>query len=147
MSRLALFLFALLLNVVDAFLIAPTPAAVASHPRLPQPAMKLTRKRLDKATGRFVVEEVSEEAARKTAVRIAIANVAAAVPILLAISSGKTIDQFNAPGYAEAAQAKQAKKAAFIASERAKQERLTAQAAEDRASGRVGRPPPKPWER
>ena len=47
---------------------------------------------------KFVKENVSEEAMRKTNRRIAIANAAAAVPILFAFAGGRTVDQFNAPG-------------------------------------------------
>ena len=109
------------------------------------PAVLLKKSRYTKST--FVKENVDPEALEYTKRRIFIANVAASVPILLALASGKTVDQYNAPGYAEAARVKAEKKKAFIASEQARKDALAARAAADKAAGRPATPPPKPWER
>jgi len=104
-------------------------------------------KRSRRVNGKWVKEEVPEEAMNFTIRRLVIAQALALVPIALALASGKTVDQFNAPGYAEASAKKAEKKAAYLAGEQARKDALTARAAADKAAGRAATPPPKPWER
>ena len=109
----------------------------------------LYRKRFDKKTRKFVRERVSEEAVDFTVRRLVIAQGAGAT--LLAFAFGANVakggEVGKPPGYEEAARVKAEAKAAYLASEQARRDALAAAAAADRAAGRSGKPPPKPWER
>ena len=104
----------------------------------------LYRKRFDKKTRKFVREKVSDDAVNLTVRRLVLFQGAGAA--LLAFAFGANIakggDVGSPPGYEEAAKAKAAKKAAYIASEQARKDGIAARVAADSAYR-----PPKPWER
>ena len=93
----------------------------------------LYRKRFDKKTGKFVREQVSEEAVNKTVTRLVLFQAAGAVLLggAFAANIAKGNNQVGSPpGYEEAAKAKAEAKAAFIASEQARKDALAARACE-----------------
>ncbi len=92
------------------------------------------------ARKKFVKSDVDPEAMAKTNRRIAIVNVAAAGILAIPILSGKSLDQFNSPGFKDSFDRREADKKAYIESENA---RAAALKARQRNAG----PPPKPWER
>ena len=124
---------------------AAAPASLQGRTRSSRRIFMLKRSR--RVNGKWIKEEVPDEAVNYTIRRLVIAQALALVPIALALASGKTIDQFNAPGYAEASAKKAEKKAAYLADVQARKDELTARAAADKAAGRAATPPPKPWER
>ena len=124
----------------------PASAASAAFARTSVVTM-LERKRLDKATGKWIKETVDDEKVAFTVRRLVLAQGAVAAIFATALLSGKSIDQYNAPGYTEAAAAKAEKKRQYLAETEARRQALAEQAAADRAAGRPSTPPPKPWER
>lgn len=93
----------------------------------------LYRKRLDKKTGKFIREQVSEEAVNKTVTRLVLFQAAGAALLGGAFAANIAKGNNNVgspPGYEEAAKAKAEKKAAFIASEKARQAALAERACE-----------------
>ena len=93
------------------------------------------------ARKKFVGNENVDPAARaKTNRRIAIANLAVTAILAVPILSGKSMDQFNSPGFKDSFDKREAEKKAWIESENARMAAL-------KARPRSGGPPPKPWER
>jgi hypothetical protein len=93
----------------------------------------LYRKRLDKKTGKWVREQVSEEAVNKTVTRLVLFQAAGAALLGFAFAANlaKGGNQVGSPpGYEEAAKVKAEAKAAYIASEKARQAALAARACE-----------------
>ena len=129
------------------FALPPAMISVPTDParRNAAPPAMLERKVL--RDGKFVKETVDDEKVAFTARRLVIFQIAAAVPVVLALASGKSVDQYNAPGYGEVAAKKQKEKEAYLAGEKARMEALRAKTIADRAANRPQSAPPKPWER
>ena len=136
----------LLLLSLQAVLGLSLPAAsttsLASGPRhAPRTVVMGPRPRRD-------LSDVDPEALDFTVRRTAIAvSVLGGALLGLPVLGGKSFDQMNAPGAREAFDEREASKQKWIAEQEERRARLAAQAAADRAAGRRGKPPPKPWEK
>ena len=102
------------------------------HHKLPHVVM--LPRNIGQRDGGFDYDNIDPAAMAKTKRRTAIAWVAIG-SIFGAISlSGKSVDQYNAPGYAAAASKREAEKAAYFQAEEARRASLVAKACESAAA-------------